>query len=133
MGTIALIGWLPSLLRQQVEHHGERLTHEKLSQKMLSRPTVQTFKANLHTRKAIVLDNLYHRLAFVFVWRWSKLARDQSLRLDQLRCWIECSNNIRIIARDTNYFTKNFTNYWCGKWLLINEKVILMLSLNENQ
>ena len=30
-------------------------------------------------------------------------------------------------ARDTNYFTKKFTNCWCGKWLLVNEKVILMV------
>ena len=32
-------------------------------------------------------------------------------------------------ARDTN----SFTNYWIGKWLLVNEKVILMMSLDENQ
>ena len=25
-------------------------------------------------------------------------------------------------ARDTNYFIKNFTNWWCGEWLLVNEK-----------
>ena len=35
-------------------------------------------------------------------------------------------------ARDTNYFTKNFTNCWCGKWLLINKKMILMMSVDEN-
>ena len=35
--------------------------------------------------------------------------------------------------RDRNYFTKNFTNYWCGEWLLVNEKMILMVGLNENQ
>ena len=28
-------------------------------------------------------------------------------------------------ARDINFLTKNFTNCWCGEWLLINEKVIL--------
>ena len=38
-------------------------------------------------------------------------------------------NNIR----DINYFTKKFTNYWYCDWLLINEKVILMMSLDENQ
>ena len=36
-------------------------------------------------------------------------------------------------ARDTNYFTKNFTNCWYGKWLLVNEKVILTVGLNKNQ
>ena len=25
-----------------------------------------------------------------------------------------------------------FTNCWCGEWLLVNEKVILMMGLNEN-
>ena len=34
--------------------------------------------------------------------------------------------------RDTNYFTKKFTNYWCGKWLLVNKRVILMVGLDEN-
>ena len=33
--------------------------------------------------------------------------------------------------RDTNYFTKKFTNCWYGKWLLINEKMILMVGLNK--
>ena len=32
-------------------------------------------------------------------------------------------------ARDTNYFT----NCWYGKWLLVNEKVILTVGLNKNQ
>ena len=32
-------------------------------------------------------------------------------------------------VRDINYFT----NYWHGEWLLVNEKVILMVSLDENQ
>ena len=36
-------------------------------------------------------------------------------------------------TRDTNYFIKKCTNYWCGEWLLINEKVILMVGLDENQ
>ena len=31
-----------------------------------------------------------------------------------------------MLARDTNYFTKCL----CGKWLLVNENVILMVSLN---
>ena len=35
-------------------------------------------------------------------------------------------------ARDTNYFTKKFTNCWCGQWLLVNEKVILIMGLDEN-
>ena len=26
-----------------------------------------------------------------------------------------------------------FTNYWCGKWLLVNEKVMLIVDLDENQ
>ena len=38
-------------------------------------------------------------------------------------------NNIR----DTNDFTKIFTNGWYDEWLLVNEKVILMVSLDENQ
>ena len=36
-------------------------------------------------------------------------------------------------ARDTNSFTKFFTNDWRGEWLLVNEKVILVVGLNENQ
>ena len=36
-------------------------------------------------------------------------------------------------VRDINYFTKNFTNCWCGEWLLVNEKVILIVDLDENQ
>ena len=36
-------------------------------------------------------------------------------------------------VKDTNYFTKNCTNHWCGEWLLVNENVILMVGLNENQ
>ena len=35
------------------------------------------------------------------------------------------ANNVR----DTNFFT----NKWCGEWLLVNEKVILKMSLDENQ
>ena len=35
--------------------------------------------------------------------------------------------------RDRNYFTKKFTNYWCNEWLLVNEKVILMVSLTKKQ
>ena len=35
-------------------------------------------------------------------------------------------------ARETNNFTKNFTNCWCDEWLLINKNVILMVSLDEN-
>ena len=36
-------------------------------------------------------------------------------------------------VRDINYFATNFTNYWCDEWLLVNEKVILMVGLDENQ
>ena len=28
--------------------------------------------------------------------------------------------------------TKFFINYWCGKWLLVNKKVILIVGLDEN-
>ena len=34
-------------------------------------------------------------------------------------------------ARDINFFLKFFTNCWCDEWLLINEKVMLMIDLNE--
>ena len=27
---------------------------------------------------------------------------------------------------------KNFTNYWCDEWLLVNKNVILMVGLDEN-
>ena len=43
------------------------------------------------------------------------------------------THNIKNNAKNTNYFTNFFTNGWYGKWLLINEKVILMVGLNENQ
>ena len=42
---------------------------------------------------------------------------------------ISNKNNVR----DTNDFTKFFTNGWYDEWLLVNEKVILMVSLDENQ
>ena len=35
-------------------------------------------------------------------------------------------------TRNTNYFTKKFTNCWCSEWLLVNEKVILIMGLDEN-
>ena len=38
-------------------------------------------------------------------------------------------NNKKNNVRDTNYFTKKITN-WCGEWLLVNEKVILMASID---
>ena len=38
--------------------------------------------------------------------------------------WKNYKNN----ARDTNYFTKCL----CGEWLLVNENMILIVSLNEN-
>ena len=38
---------------------------------------------------------------------------------------------IMINARDTIFFTKKFTNCQCGKWLLINEKVMLVVGLDE--
>ena len=41
--------------------------------------------------------------------------------------------NRGIMLEIQNYFTKNITNRWCGKWLLVNEKVILMTSLSESQ
>ena len=43
------------------------------------------------------------------------------------------ANNVLNNARDTNYFRKIFTNYRCGEWLLVNEKVILMVDIDENQ
>ena len=33
-------------------------------------------------------------------------------------------------TKDINYFTNKFINYWCGNWLLINEKLILMVGLD---
>ena len=35
--------------------------------------------------------------------------------------------------RDINFFIKNFTNCRCDKWLLVNEKVMLTVSLNKKQ
>ena len=32
-------------------------------------------------------------------------------------------------VRDINNFKKYFTNYWYGEWLLINEKMILIMGL----
>ena len=29
-------------------------------------------------------------------------------------------------AKDTNFFTKKFTTCQCGKWLLVNEKIMLV-------
>ena len=33
------------------------------------------------------------------------------------------THNIKNNARNTNYFSKCFTNCWCGEWLLVNEKM----------
>ena len=35
-------------------------------------------------------------------------------------------------VKDTNYFIKNFTNCWCGEWLLVNKEVKLIVGLDEN-
>ena len=56
--------------------------------------------------------------------RWLKLYQSNSLYIT-----LACKMNN---ARDTNYFTIFFTNNWCGKWLLINEKVIIIIVLDEN-
>ena len=37
-------------------------------------------------------------------------------------------NNVRHIG----YFIIFFINYWRGEWLLVNEKVILMVDLDKN-
>ena len=29
------------------------------------------------------------------------------------------------------FFTEKFTNSWCGEWLLVNEKMLLMVGLDE--
>ena len=34
-------------------------------------------------------------------------------------------------TRNTNYFTKKLINCWYDDWLLVNEKVILMIILNK--
>ena len=36
-------------------------------------------------------------------------------------------------TKDTNFFTKKFTNCWCGELLVVNEKVMLMMGQDENQ
>ena len=51
----------------------------------------------------------------------------------QLYFWFWVAYSQKINARDTNFFTKNFTNCWYGEWLLVNEKMILMMDLDENQ
>ena len=42
---------------------------------------------------------------------------------------------IKSNARNTNFFTKKkkkVTNGWGGEWLSVNEKVILVVDLDEN-
>ena len=46
--------------------------------------------------------------------------------------FIDFTQNNNNNIRDTNFFIINFTNCWCGEWLLINEKVMLMVGLDEN-
>ena len=63
-------------------------------------------------------------------WYSIKKKKLESLTIDTLIFYIFVNmNNIRNI----NYFTKKFINYWYDDWLLVNEKVILMVSLDENQ
>ena len=35
-------------------------------------------------------------------------------------------------VRDTNIFIKKIINCWFDEWLLINEKVMLIIGLDEN-
>ena len=42
------------------------------------------------------------------------------------------NNRMKNNYRVTNYFTINFTNYWYGEWLLVNEKIILIINLDKN-
>ena len=37
----------------------------------------------------------------------------------------------RVMLKNTNFFTKKFTNCWCGEWLLVNKKSDVMVSLNK--
>ena len=64
-------------------------------------------------------------------WSLTESCIDKNWKLEYWneKEWYYTKNN----AKDTNYFTKFFTNYWYGEWLLVNENVILMMSLYENQ
>ena len=42
------------------------------------------------------------------------------------------NNHMKNNYRVTNYFIINFINYWYGKWLLINKKIILIIGLDGN-
>ena len=35
-------------------------------------------------------------------------------------------------VRNSNFFINFFTNYWYSEWLLVNEKVMLMVDLDKN-
>ena len=71
----------------------------------------------------------------MFVYLANKPSSNTSL--DLTIKWTKLEQNNAFMnkknARDTNYFTKNFTNRWCDEWLLVNKKVILMVSLDENK
>ena len=61
-------------------------------------------------------------------WYSMKKKKLELLTIDTLSSiYFVNMNNIR----DTNYFTKKLINYWYDDWLLINEKVILMIGLNK--
>ena len=45
--------------------------------------------------------------------------------------YLNGENVLKSNVKDTNYFAKKFTNCWCGKWLLVNEKVILIVGLDD--
>ena len=69
----------------------------------------------------------------MILYKKKKKKRPGSLAIDTLSTiylffYIFVSmNNIK----DTNYFTKKITNCWCDDWLLVNEKVILIVGLDK--
>ena len=66
----------------------------------------------------------------VFINFTSIIYSDSFSKIEPEIVWcIRCMNN----TRDTNYFIKNFANYWYGERLLVNEKMILIVGLDENQ
>ena len=76
----------------------------------------------MHLRSVTLGSALFYLLFFFFLFfYYSFLTTSHEL------FWQKLYNNVS----DTNYFTKEFINGWCGKWLLTNEKAILMMGLDE--
>ena len=83
--------------------------------------------ASIHDWNATWGQHRYTKYIFIYL----RFVCVYNKKEKYIECWyvLFSYNN----ARDINFFTKFFTNCWCGEWLLVNKKVILMVGPDKNQ